>query len=344
MSVEVTRLAHRFDGRHRQHAASADGVARRLGRLRQPRRGAERARHFAPARAHGVQGHQASHRAPDRRGDRAGRRRSQRGNELRDHGLFRQRAQDRHAACGRRAVRHPGQSDLRSGRAQARAERHRAGNRRVGGQPRRSGIRLSAIDGVSEPADRPRDPGHAGKPCAPSGTRTCAPISPATIAGPTWCSRRPAPSSTAPWLPRWSGASTSSTARPRRCHCPASFRGGTRLEARDLEQVHIALALEGLSQKHADYFSLQVFTIVLGGGMSSRLFQEVREKRGLCYTISAFHAPYSDTGMFGIYAGTDAGDVQGVDAGRRGRDRRRRGQHYRGRGQPCQGADQGRPA
>ena len=44
--------------------------------------------------------------------------------------------------------------------------------------------------------------------------------------------------------------------------------------------------------------------------MSSRLFQEVREKRGLCYTISAFHAPYTDTGMFGIYAGTDAGDVK----------------------------------
>ncbi len=54
---------------------------------------------------------------------------------------------------------------------------------------------------------------------------------------------------------------------------------------------------------------MQVFTGVLGGGMSSRLFQEVREKRGLCYTISAFHAPYLDTGMFAIYAGTDAGDV-----------------------------------
>jgi predicted Zn-dependent peptidase len=91
---------------------------------------------------------------------------------------------------------------------------------------------------------------------------------------------------------------------------PASFGGGTKLEARDLEQVHIALALEGLAQRHADYFSLQVFTIILGGGMSSRLFQEVREKRGLCYTISAFHAPYQDTGMFGIYAGTDAGDVK----------------------------------
>jgi predicted Zn-dependent peptidase len=91
---------------------------------------------------------------------------------------------------------------------------------------------------------------------------------------------------------------------------PASFGGGSKLEARDLEQVHIALALEGLAQRHPDYFNLQVFTIILGGGMSSRLFQEVREKRGLCYTISAFHAPYQDTGMFGIYAGTDASDVK----------------------------------
>ena len=55
-------------------------------------------------------------------------------------------------------------------------------------------------------------------------------------------------------------------------------------------------------------FSLQVFTNVLGGGMSSRLFQEVREQRGLCYSIYTFHSPYVDTGMFGLYAGTDASD------------------------------------
>ncbi len=90
---------------------------------------------------------------------------------------------------------------------------------------------------------------------------------------------------------------------------PAKFGGGAKLEARDLEQVHIALALEGLPARHADLYSLQVFASVLGGGMSSRLFQEVRESRGLCYAIQAFHAPYSDTGMFGIYAGTDAEDV-----------------------------------
>jgi predicted Zn-dependent peptidase len=89
----------------------------------------------------------------------------------------------------------------------------------------------------------------------------------------------------------------------------ARFRGGAFVERRDLEQVHIAMALEGVPQRDPAIFSLQVFTNVLGGGMSSRLFQEVRELRGLCYAIYAFHAPYADTGMFGLYAGTDAIDA-----------------------------------
>ncbi len=89
----------------------------------------------------------------------------------------------------------------------------------------------------------------------------------------------------------------------------ARFGGGTTVETRDLEQVHIALALEGVPVKDPSLYSLQVFTNVLGGGMSSRLFQEVREIRGLCYTIQAFHMPYSDTGMFGLYAGTDESDA-----------------------------------
>jgi predicted Zn-dependent peptidase len=90
---------------------------------------------------------------------------------------------------------------------------------------------------------------------------------------------------------------------------PARFIGGTRIETRDLEQVHIALAMPGVPHRDPSMFSMQVFTNVLGGGMSSRLFQEVREQRGLCYAIYAFHAPYSDTGMFGLYAGTDADDL-----------------------------------
>ena len=90
---------------------------------------------------------------------------------------------------------------------------------------------------------------------------------------------------------------------------PARFGGGTRVETRDLEQVHIALALQGVPVRDPSLYSLQVFTSVLGGGMSSRLFQEVREIRGLCYTIQAFHMPYSDTGLFGLYAGTDEADA-----------------------------------
>ncbi|HEY1475708.1 MAG TPA: pitrilysin family protein [Pseudolabrys sp.] len=90
---------------------------------------------------------------------------------------------------------------------------------------------------------------------------------------------------------------------------PAKFGGGTRVETRDLEQVHIALALQGIPTRDEQLYSLQAFSSVLGGGMSSRLFQEVREKRGLCYTINAFHMPYSDTGLFVLYAGTDEADA-----------------------------------
>jgi predicted Zn-dependent peptidase len=85
--------------------------------------------------------------------------------------------------------------------------------------------------------------------------------------------------------------------------------GGAKVVRRDLEQAHLTLALEGLPQTDPALFSLNVFVNLLGGGMSSRLFQEVREKRGLCYTISTFHMPYSDTGFFGLYTGTDPNDA-----------------------------------
>jgi predicted Zn-dependent peptidase len=90
---------------------------------------------------------------------------------------------------------------------------------------------------------------------------------------------------------------------------PARFVGGSHIETRDLEQAHIALAMHGVPQRDPNLYSLQVFTNVLGGGMSSRLFQEVREQRGLCYSIYTFHSPYNDSGVFGLYAGTDAADV-----------------------------------
>jgi predicted Zn-dependent peptidase len=90
---------------------------------------------------------------------------------------------------------------------------------------------------------------------------------------------------------------------------PASYVGGSKVESRDLEQVHIALGMHGVRQRDPTLYSLQVFSSILGGGMSSRLFQEIREERGLCYAIYTFHTPYLDSGMFGLYAGTDAADV-----------------------------------
>jgi predicted Zn-dependent peptidase len=90
----------------------------------------------------------------------------------------------------------------------------------------------------------------------------------------------------------------------------ARYRGGTRVERRpDLEQVHLCLAVEGVPYRHEDHFALQVLSTALGGGMSSRLFQEARENRGLCYSIFSFASAYADTGQLGVYAGTDPEDL-----------------------------------
>lgn len=96
---------------------------------------------------------------------------------------------------------------------------------------------------------------------------------------------------------------------------PARYTGGQRLEHReDLEQVHLCVAVEAVSHHDPDYFALQVFTTALGGGMSSRLFQEARESRGLCYSISAFASSYADTGLMGVYAGTGADQLDELAA------------------------------
>ena len=88
----------------------------------------------------------------------------------------------------------------------------------------------------------------------------------------------------------------------------ASYQPGEYREQKKLEQIHLLLGFEGIDYHHDDYYSLMIYSSLLGGGMSSRLFQEIREKRGLVYGISSFSAAYSDTGVFGIYSGT--GDSQ----------------------------------
>ena len=96
-------------------------------------------------------------------------------------------------------------------------------------------------------------------------------------------------------------------ARPAAAPAPARFTGGEYRRARDLEQAHFALALESPGYRDDAIYAAQIYSSALGGGMSSRLFQEVRETRGLCYTIFAQTGAYADTGTTTIYAGT-AGD------------------------------------
>ena len=89
----------------------------------------------------------------------------------------------------------------------------------------------------------------------------------------------------------------------------ARFVGGERRELKQLEQVHFALALEGPDYRDPEIYTAQVFANALGGGMSSRLFQEIRENRGLCYTIFAQAGAYADSGMMTIYAGTSGEQI-----------------------------------
>jgi predicted Zn-dependent peptidase len=93
---------------------------------------------------------------------------------------------------------------------------------------------------------------------------------------------------------------------------PGAFAGGEVRNVKTLEQAHFALAFEGPSYGDADFHAGLVFSTAFGGGMSSRLFQEAREKRGLCYSIFSQSSGYSDTGLMTIYAGTGAEEVRGL--------------------------------
>ncbi|AWN38631.1 M16 family metallopeptidase [Methylobacterium radiodurans] len=87
------------------------------------------------------------------------------------------------------------------------------------------------------------------------------------------------------------------------------YGGGERRMPRKLEQANLVIGLPGLSFRDDGYYALHMFAQVLGGGLTSRLWQEVRETRGLAYEIQAFHWPFSDCGLFGIGAGTAGRDV-----------------------------------
>jgi predicted Zn-dependent peptidase len=95
----------------------------------------------------------------------------------------------------------------------------------------------------------------------------------------------------------------------------AVYRGGEKREERDLSEAQITLGFEGRPQRGPEAHAAQILATVLGGGMSSRLFQEIREKRGLCYTVSAFHWGYRETGLFGIHAAANETELPKLMSG-----------------------------
>ena len=97
--------------------------------------------------------------------------------------------------------------------------------------------------------------------------------------------------------------------QPKKIRKRAIYDGGTYIEHREIEQVHLLIGLEGVSYHDDDYYAASALATLLGGGMSSRLFQEIREKKGLAYSVYSFLSCYSDNGLFGIYAGTSNADV-----------------------------------
>jgi len=84
----------------------------------------------------------------------------------------------------------------------------------------------------------------------------------------------------------------------------ADYKGGEIRLQKELEQSHFILGFRGLGRLDDDFYAAQAMSTLFGSGMSSRLFQEIREKRGLVYSIFSFHSGYQDDGLFGIYAGT----------------------------------------
>ena len=93
---------------------------------------------------------------------------------------------------------------------------------------------------------------------------------------------------------------------------PGRYCGGDYREERDLEQVHVVFGAEGIAFDHQGFYAASVLSTILGGGMSSRLFQEIREKRGLAYVIYSFLSCYKDCGIFGVYCGTGAEEARGL--------------------------------
>ncbi len=100
-------------------------------------------------------------------------------------------------------------------------------------------------------------------------------------------------------------------AKTRRSRRP-KVASDTFIQPRDTQQAHICYGFEGMSVKDEDRFVLSSIDTVLGGGMSSRLWQKIREKRGLVYAVYSFRSQYAETGSMAVYAGTSADKARQV--------------------------------
>ncbi|MCX6414373.1 MAG: pitrilysin family protein [Actinobacteria bacterium] len=101
-------------------------------------------------------------------------------------------------------------------------------------------------------------------------------------------------------------------AAPRRKGRPRAHGASIRVVERATEQAHLVLGVPGFTRSDDRRYALAVLTTAFGGGMSSRLFQEIREKRGLAYSVYAYSQGFSDDGMFGLYVGCLPGKVHKV--------------------------------
>ena len=282
-----------------------------------------RARHFAPARTYGLQGHQAPQCAADRRGDRGRRRRSQCRDQRRDRPPIT-------PACSRPTCRWrstfcptfcPSRPSIRTN----------CGASRTSSCRRSAPPRTRPTIWCSTACRRPRFRNSRSaarssarrKPCARSRPSACATILRAIIAPPTWWWPRPARSTTKQVVAEVEQRFASFNGPAAPLPAPARFGGGTRSSRATWSRCISRSRSKACRCRDDNLYSLQVFTNVLGGGMSSRLFQEVREKRGLCYTIHAFHMPYSDTGLFGALCRHRRSRRARIDARRDRRDRQR---------------------
>lgn len=102
-----------------------------------------------------------------------------------------------------------------------------------------------------------------------------------------------------------------SPAPPAACGRPSPFYcGGVAYDDRDIEQTHIAVAYPGVSVKHEDFYATRIFSEMLGGGMASRLFQTIREERGLAYSVYSYADCYEEVGVLGVYVGSDEANAK----------------------------------